>query len=298
MSRRLGWLGPVIVIVGAAAAATGIWWMKRVRSEAGAFVDAFALDGETALVVRAERHSERSFLELRHFDGAVAWQAMTPAYAGRPGAPGVAASRDAASIRVVRNGAAEVFGMAMRNASKIGGFKLANDRPKDPAGHTLRAAVTLTDLQSSFELVGQENTADPWAAIAAIDLATGKLRWDVQLGPAPVTAAGLQDGAVWVQQGGALRGFRKSDGAPTEVAAEPVDPDAPLRTLLVDGAYRVVYERQRRELLVTRGGDELLRKPWPEGAIEPWPYHLAGGRLWVVSPTGVDTLVLPPAAAR
>lgn len=298
MSRRLGWLGPVIVIVGAAAAALGVWWMKRARSEAGAYVDAFALDGETALVVRAEKTSDRSFLELRHFDGAVAWQAMVPPYAGRPGAPGVAASRDAASIRVVRNGGSEVFGMAMRNASKIGGFKLANDRPRDPLGHTLRAAVTLTDLRSSFELVGQENTADPWAAVVAVDLATGKRQWDVQLGPAPVLAAGLQGDVLWVKQGDAVRGFRTADGAPTPVAVEPTDAEAPLRTLLTDGDLRVIYERQRRDLVVFRGSETLLRKPWPQDALEPWPYHLAGGRLWVVSPSGVDTLVLPLPAAR
>jgi hypothetical protein len=309
MTRRLGWLGPLIVLVGAAAAAFGIWWMSQARSQADKFVDAFALDGETALVVRSERSSARSFLELRHFDGAIAWQAMVPPYAGRVGAPGLAASRDAASVRVVRNNAAEVFGMAMRNAAKLGGFKIASDRPADALGHTLPAAVTLTDLRYSFELVGQEASASaaspgvqPWAAIAAVDLATGKKKWDVDLGAAPITAAGITDRAVWVQQGGQLRGFATADGAPVQVAVTPPDLAAPIRELLTDGDYRVFYDRKSRELRVTRGAPQgsidLLRKPWPADAVEPWPYHLAGGRLWIVFPDRVDTLVLPPVGAR
>lgn len=307
MTRRLGWLGPIIVLVGAAAAAFGIWWMSQARSHAGKYVDVFALDGDTALVVRDEVSSTRSFLELRHFDGAVAWQAMVPPYAGRPGAPGLAASRDAASVRVVRNGAAEVFGMAMRNASKLGGFKLASDRPADASGHTLPAAVTLTDLRYSFELVGQQVSprapnVQPWAAIAAVNLANGKKQWDVDLGAAPITAAGISDGAIWVQQGGAIRGFATADGAPVQVAVTPPDLTAPIRELLVEGDTRVVYERRSRELVMTRGTGqgtvELLRKPWPADALEPWPYHLAGGRLWVVTPERLDTIVLPPVRAQ
>lgn len=307
MTRRLGWLGPIIVLVGAAAAAFGIWWMSQARSHAGKFVDVFALDGETALAVRDELSSTRSFLELRHFDGAVAWQAMVPPYAGRPGAPGLAASRDAASVRVVRNGAAEVFGMAMGNASKLGGFKLASNRPADAVGHTLPAAVTLTDLHYSFELVGQQVSprapnVQPWAAIAAVDLGNGKKKWDVDLGPAPITAAGVVDGAVWVQQGGAIRGFATADGAPVQVSVTPPDQTAPIRELLVEGDTRVVYQRRSRELVMTQGSGqaavELLRKPWPADAMEPWPYHLAGGRLWIVAPDRLDTIVLPPVRAQ
>lgn len=313
MSRRLGLLGPILVLVGAVVAGGGIWWMNRARSHAGPFVDVLALDGETALAVRGERSSSRAFLELRRFSGEVAWQAMVPPYAGRPGAPGLAASSEAASVRVVRSGGAEVFGMSMRNAAKLGGFKLAADRPRDPSGHTLPAAVTLTDLRSSFELVGQEASnrsegaggpagaasTPGWAALAAVDLATGRKQWDTDLGAEPIRAAGVAEGVVWIQQGAQLRGFRTADGAPVPVppGVAPPPADGPVRTLLRDGELLVEYDRKARELLVHRGAQLLLRHPWPAGAIEPWPYHLAGGRLWIVSPDRLDTLVVPPAPA-
>lgn len=301
MSRRLGLLGPILVLIGAAAAAVGVWWMSTAKSQAGPFLDVVALDGETALAVRGERSSRRAFLELRRFDGQVAWQALIPPYAGRPGAPGLAASSEAASVRVVRDGGAEVFGLSMRNASKIGAFKLAAARPRDPYGHTLPAAVTLTDLRYSFELVGDEpnpragHPGEPWAVLAAIDLATGRPQWNVELGGEPVRAAGLVDGAVWVQQGAQLRGFRTRDGAPVPVSVTPPDPAAPVRTLLAEGELRVELERKARQVVVRRGGQEVARHPLPDDVIEPWPYHLAGGRLWLVSPRRVETLVLLPA---
>ncbi len=301
MKRRLGWLGPVIVLVGALAAAVGIWWMKTARSEAGKYLDVFALDGETALLVRGERASDRSFVELRHFAGEVAWQAMVPTYAGHPGTPGVAASKVAASVRVVRNGTAEVFGLSMRNASKLGGFKLASARPRHPGGHTLSAAVTLTDLRYSFELAGQERSekqeVSPWAVLVAVDLDTGRGTWSVDLGAEPITSAGITEGAVWVQQAGQLRGFRTSDGAATTVAVTPPPLDAPVRTLLVEQDLRVEFDRQARLLLVQRGALEVMRKPWPANALEPWPYHVAGGRLWVITPEAADSFLIVPQGA-
>lgn len=297
MKRRLGWLGPIIVLVGALAAAVGIWWMKSARSVAGKYLDVLALDADTALVVRGEHSSDRAFVELRHHDGTVAWQAMIPPYAGRPGAPGLAASRDAASVRVVRDGGAEVFGLSMRNASKLGGFKLAASRPRHPGGHTLPSAVTLTDLRYSFELVGQERSekeaTDPWASLIAVDLATGRGQWSMDLGTDPITAAGLVDGAVWVQQAGQIRGFRTADGVATTVTASPPPASELVRTLLAEGDLRVEFERRPRQLVVHRGAQELMRHAWPNEALEPWPYHLAAGRLWIVSPEALTSLVLP-----
>lgn len=301
MKRRLGWLGPIIVLVGALAAAAGIWWMKTARSEAGKYLDVLALDGETALLVRGERSSDRNFVELRHFDGAVAWQAMVPTYAGHPGTPGLAASKTAASVRVVRNGGAEVFGLSMRNASKIGGFKLASDRPRHPGGHTLPAAVTFTDLRYSFELAGQERSEKegtaPWAMLVAVDLDTGRGTWSVDLGAEPITNAGITDGAVWVQQAGQIRAFRTADGVATTADVTPPPLDAPVRTLLAEGDLRVEFDRKARQLLVHSGALEVMRRPWPANAFEPWPYHLSGGRLWILTPDTVETLIVTPQAA-
>jgi hypothetical protein len=316
MTRRsgfLGVLGPALVVVGAAAAAVGCWWMVHARSHATAFLDVMALDGETAVAIRAERKSARNFLELRHFDGAVAWQAMVPPYAGRPGAPAIAASPQAVSVRVVRDGHSEVFGMSVTNAAKLGALKLAASRPASATGATLPAAVTLTDLHFGFELIGEQPAAgvaagSAWAALVAIDLATGKQRWQQDLGAAPVTAAGVSDGAVWIRQGSAgdvgsgLRAFRTIDGTPTQLPAEALpDTDAalaaaPLRRISQRGDQTVEYDRAARVLLVSRGAEIVARHPWPAGAMEPWPYHYAGGRLWIVFADHLESLVLAPVA--
>ena len=98
--QRLGWLGPAIVAVGAAVAAAGVWYMVHVRPVAGRVIDTIAVDAEHELVVRAEDggNGDRAFVELRD-GGRVAWQAIVPRYAGRPGAPGIAWSPTAVSVR-------------------------------------------------------------------------------------------------------------------------------------------------------------------------------------------------------
>ena len=306
MSRRLGFLGPAIVLVGVAASALGVWWMVHARSQATDFLDVLALDGESALAVRREHASNRNFLELRHHSGKVAWQALVPPYAGRPGSPGLAASRTAASVRVVRDERAEVFGLAMRNAAKLGGLKLAQQRPRDPAGFTLPAAVTLHDGLASYELVGGRG-ADPWAYLASIDLETGRERWHVDLGTAPITGAGLVDGSLWLRQGASVRVLSTADGsAQTGAVAQAAQQAAQaqaqaeatpgVRILTDSPALRVVFDRAARALQIQRGGRAPTTLPWPPGALEPWPYHLAGGRLWVVFPDHLQTLVVDETA--
>src|SRR5580765_63769 len=121
MARRLGWLGPGIVIFGAAVAALGIWYFLHARPKAGELIDAIPLDGGDTLIVRAEANAgERSFVELHHGDDLV-WQALIPHYAGARGRPGVAWSPIAITVRVERGGRAEVFGLMRHNAAKIGG---------------------------------------------------------------------------------------------------------------------------------------------------------------------------------
>ncbi|MEZ4362680.1 MAG: hypothetical protein R3B48_20985 [Kofleriaceae bacterium] len=294
MRRRLGLLGPILVLVGALAAAGGSWWIVAARPHAGAFVDVLALDGEVAAAIRKADDAGRSFVELRHYQGEIAWQAMIPRYAGRPGAPGIAASPRALSVRVVRDQHAEIFALSMLNAAKLGGLKLAANQPKHPQGHTLPALVTLTDLRFSYELVGQQ---DPpaWASLAAIDLATGREQWEVDLGAEPVLGGGVLDGAVWIQQGPKVRGFRASDGAAAEVAVTPLAAhagDAPVRVLFVDGDRRVEYDRLARRVRL-RDGDAITGQvSWPSDAMEPWPYHLAGGRLWIVAPDRLRSVPL------
>jgi outer membrane protein assembly factor BamB len=205
---RLGWLGPVIVIGGAAVAAVGIAYWMHVRPQAGDTIAEWpGPDEGTVVVVRAERGGERAFVELHvrgPFNGdEVEWQALVPHYAGDANRPAIAWNHDAMTVRVERGGRAEVFALSMRDGSKLGGFRIAVEHEPirvEPAG-----PITLTDHVRSYELVG----GDGWHQLVAVDLATGKGLWKVDLGAAPVTdggsepasAPGAPSGRVWVTQG-------------------------------------------------------------------------------------------------
>lgn len=202
---RLGWLGPAIVGTGAAVAAVGVWYMVHARPVAGAVIEAIAIDDRRALVVRDEVGGKRAFVELREGD-AVVWQALVPRYGGRPGAPGIAWSPVAVSVRVIRDGHAELFALAMHDASKLGGMRLAPDH--GPIAEPQEGPVTLTDHVRSYEVV---SGAD-WHQLVAIDLASGHALWARELGPAPVRAGGVAEGRVWIDQGDGPHAFAALSG--------------------------------------------------------------------------------------
>ncbi|HSK04748.1 MAG TPA: hypothetical protein VK932_26035 [Kofleriaceae bacterium] len=212
--RRLGWLGPAILIVGAAVAGLGTWYMATAKPRVGAVIDTIRIDDGASFVVRAEERGGRNFIELHDGDGMV-WRALVPPYAGRPGAPGLAWNRTAVSVRVLRGGHAEVFALAMRDAAKLGGFKLAPG--KGPAVIATRGPVTLTDHVRSYEIVGGEG----WHELVAFDLSTGEAAWKKDLGSIPIDDGGVVESAngaaVWLLQGGRRRMLRGADGA--ELAA-------------------------------------------------------------------------------
>lgn len=211
---RLGWLGPAIVLVGAAVAALGVWYVVHARPSAGAVIDTIAIDDRRALVVRAEAGGERAFVELRDGD-VVTWQALVPHYGGHPGAPGIAWSPTAVSVRVVRDGHAELFALAMHDASKLGGMRLAPEHGPivdDPA-----SPVTLTDHIRTYEVV----SGPDWHQLAAIDLKSGRALWSRELGPAPVRAGGVAPDVVWVDQGTGPQFFSMLTGASDSTAHSP-----------------------------------------------------------------------------
>ena len=90
-------------------------------------IDRFEIDPHTSIVIRGERGGPRSFVELQ-VDRELAWQALIPPYAGRKGIPGVAWSPVAVSVRVIRDGRAEIFALSMHDASKLGGIHLAPEK--------------------------------------------------------------------------------------------------------------------------------------------------------------------------
>jgi outer membrane protein assembly factor BamB len=211
--RRLGWLGPVIVLVGIAAAALATWFMVVSKPEAGAILDTIEVTKTRAFVIRAEADGgERNFIELREGDRVV-WQAFVPPYAGRPGVPGIAWSDIAVSIRVIRDGRAEVFALAASNGSKLGGFKLAPGKGrviKQTAG-----PVTLTDYVRSYEIVSGAG----WNQLVSIDLGTGEPLWKQDLDGAVIEAGGVDGEFVWIRQAGRTRRFRTVDGSETASAS-------------------------------------------------------------------------------
>lgn len=202
---HLGWLGPAIVIVGAAVAAVGVWYMVHARPVAGEVVDTIAIEGPRTLVVRGERGGERAFVELRDGD-AVVWQALVPRYGGRRGVSGVAWSPGAVSIRVIRDGRAELFALAMSDGHKLGSIRLAPDH--GPIAEAPPGPVTLTDHVRTYEVV----SGPDWHQLVAIDLMSGHALWARELGPAPVQAGGVADGRVWVDQGAGPHGFAALTG--------------------------------------------------------------------------------------
>jgi hypothetical protein len=150
------------------------------------------------LVVRHEAASERSFIELREGD-TVKWRALVPPYAGAKGRPAIAWSDKAVTVRVSRNGRAEVFAFAMDTAHKLGAFRLAPER--EPIETHATGPITLTDHVRGYELVGGTG----WNQLIAIDLVRGGGVWKVDLGAEPITDAGIDDGRLWLVQGSTRR---------------------------------------------------------------------------------------------
>jgi len=200
---RLGWLGPIIVAVGAAIAAVGVWFVVTSKPKAGAVIETMKVDDHTTIAIRAEDGGNRNFVELRDGDE-VRWQALIPTYAGRPGATGVAWSPGVMSVRVSREGRAEVFALAMHDAAKVGGLRLATEH--EPIETQPDGPVTLT---RSYEVVGGSN----WHQLIAISLQTGHGLWKVDLGPVPITDGAVEGGIVWLQQGARKRRFVVFTGA-------------------------------------------------------------------------------------
>lgn len=205
---RLGWLGPAIVIVGAAVAGVAIWFMQSVRPEPGAVIDTIPIDARHSLVLRAEAKSDRSFIELRE-GSEVKWQALIPHYAGAPGRRAVAWSEKAVTVRVERNGRAEVFAFALNNAHKLGAYRIAAER--EPIAMHPEGPITLTDHVRAYELVGSPT----WHQLVAVDIVRGGGVWKAELGKDPITAGGVERGQVWLEQAGRRRWFEAETGRET-----------------------------------------------------------------------------------
>lgn len=197
---RLGWLGPAIVGLGAAVAGLGIWFMQSVRPIAGEVIDTVQMDANRSLVLRKELKSDRSFIEL-HDGPDVKWQALIPHYAGSKGRPAVAWSDRSVTVRVERDGRAEVFAFALNSSAKLGAYRIAVEH--EPITTQPQGPITLTDHDRAYELVGGVD----WHQVVAVDILKGGGVWKAELGREPVTGAGVERGQVWVEQTAKRRSF-------------------------------------------------------------------------------------------
>lgn len=208
--KALGYLGPAIVLVGFAVAGVAIWYVRTAAPVPGDIVDKIESDSSHIFVIRADaKDPRRSFLELRDHD-TVKWQALIPHYAGAPGRPAIAWSHNVVTVRVERAGRAEVFAFTIDSHEKVGALRLAPEH--EPITTQASGPITLSDHVRSYELAGGAD----WNQVVAIGLDNGKGVWKVDLGPAPVTNAGIEGANLWIEQGGKRRSFDLRSGAPTE----------------------------------------------------------------------------------
>lgn len=208
--KWLGYLGPAIVIAGIAVAAVGVWYVRSAAPVPGAEFDRIPIDDTHTFVIRLDaKDPRRSFLELREREQ-VKWQALIPHYAGAPGRPAIAWSDNIATVRVERDGRAEVFAFTLTTSAKVGALRLAPEH--EPIKTQAQGPITLTDHVRSYELAGGAG----WNQIVAIGLDTGKGVWKVDLGPEPVTDGGVDGSRLWLSQGGKRLVFDAATGRPTE----------------------------------------------------------------------------------
>lgn len=269
--KRLGWLGPVVVVVGIAVGSVGIWWMKQSRPVPGPYIDVLALDAEWAVAVREQLGSANAFVELRHASRGLVWRALIPPYAGSPQSLALAGSSTAIAVRFVRGRQEHLWALHTLTGKKMGSVHL---------GDALGAAPVRTfgDGKIAFQVV--RNT-DGYA-LSAIDLGVGSELWRKSIGADPVFAATITGDAVVLARGsdGAARtALRRNDGS--------VEPASGVFTPAPGPGFWPQPESNP---------NGIGRPPLP-GASPMRPYHRAGDVIWAIFPDRIlrtTTQTSPP----
>lgn len=195
MSKKLGFLGPAIVIVGLVLAGFGVWYWQTVTPTAGDIIDTIALDDHQSLVIRDQANGDHSIVEL-HDGDELKWQALVPQYAGSPDRPGVAWGRGVITIRVERGGEQELWVLGMADAVKVASLRLAPEHEPIPLQTSM--PLTLTDHIRTYEIV--EGETNKWNQLVCIDLASGHALWKVELGWPKVISATIAGGQIVIDQ--------------------------------------------------------------------------------------------------
>lgn len=274
----------VVLALGLGLGALASWFLVGARPEPGAFVDA-VVTPDGALAIRHEHASARGFFELwRVDDGRLrrVWSGMVPRYAGKPGVIAAAATRAVATVRVIRGGRPHLFAFDLVRGAKIASFELDPSGPADPAVWSLPTVATAGAEAHTIEVVG---TGGGGSALIAVDLGRRSLVWRRTL-PWTPTQVWLVGDRVGAASATDSAGFDLASGAPG-----PTPPPPPPG--LGDG---LTYEPTTRTLRAAGGQTFAL----PADAIEPRPYHVGHGLIWIVTPAGLVPLAsrdLSPAMA-
>ena len=137
----------------------------------------------------------------------VKWQALIPRYAGSPGRPAVAWGPGAITVRVARDGHAEVFAFSTQSAEKIGGYRIAAEH--EPIAKHPDGPITLTDHVRAYEIVGGSD----WHQIVGDRSRDRQGQWKLELGAQPITDGGVDATGVWLVQDGKRRLLDAATGA-------------------------------------------------------------------------------------
>lgn len=275
----------VVLALGFGLGALASWFLVGARPQPGAFVDA-VVTPDGALAIRHEHASDRGFFELwRIDDGRLqrVWSGMVPHYAGRPGVIAAAATRAVATVRVIRGGRPHLFAFDLIHGAKLASFELDREGPADPTVWSLPTVATVGADQHAIEVIG---TGGGGSALIGVDLGRRALVWRRALPwtPARVWIDGERVGAT---DAGHQVGFALATGEPADAPAAPADG-------LGDG---LTYDPAARTLRAAGGQTFAL----PADAVEPRPYHVGHGLIWIVTPAGLVPLAtsdLSPATAR
>jgi hypothetical protein len=266
--------GTVIVAlvlgIGLSVGALGAWWLVHARPRPGEIIDVLATP-IGAVVVRHEQGSDRAFIEL-YDDSKLRWRGLIPRYAGGPGTLAVAASPHAVTVRVMRGGHPHVFAFHAGTGKKLDSFDLTPEAPPDPAAYTLPSVATVSDGRRGAEVLAAPGGG---SVVIGVALEERRLAWRRSLPQQPTDA--WIDGDLLVLDGPAGRqALALDDGAD---AAPPAGP--------TPGPAGVILDEARRQLRQPATG---AVHALPATALVPRRYHVAGGRLWIVTPRAITVL--------
>jgi hypothetical protein len=272
----------VVLTIGVGVGALGSWWLVRSRPVPGDFIDAVATPDGGAVVIRHERGSKNDFVDVYGPDR-LRWRALIPRYAGAVGTPAVAATSKVVTVRVVRDGHPNVFAFDIEHGSKLASFDLAEGEPADPAVYTKPGLATVMAGAWSVEVLARP---DGSARLYAMALDEHRVAWKADLAKAP--------SAVWIGQGGQVRAqvdqIVYAWNLLTGEGEQPKLLDGP-RPTMGDPA-RVIAEG-----FEFNDGNRVV-VPVPRTAVAPQPYHLAGGRGWIIEPDKLSIVDGPLGVTR